>query len=77
VGARKANIVQQWIDYLLAEAGDHKRRIKGIRTDTAGFAKLGIAQDTINSGRYKGVPVVITHTADFDTMEVVFVPIVR
>ena len=55
VGAWKSEIVQEWLDYLLAQAAEHKRGIKGIRTDNAGFAKLGIERDTLNSGMYKGV----------------------
>ena len=74
VGTWSPELVQEWIDYLLSDAAAHKRRIKGICTDNAGFAKLGIDRDTVNSGMYKGVPVVVTPTADFDTMEVVFAP---
>jgi len=61
-------------DNILNTLGPHDLRVRGVRTDTAGFAKLGIKQDTPNSGLYKDIPVVITALADFDTMEFVFRP---
>jgi hypothetical protein len=76
VGTWSPELVQEWIDYLIAQAADpHKLRIKGVRASNAGFAKLGIERDTMNSGTYKDVPVVITPIVDFDdVVEVVFVP---
>ena len=75
IGAWPFDSVREWVNHLLDQAGEHKRRIKGIRTDYRGFTKLGIDLDRINSGIYKGVPIVIAPSVDFDEMEVVFVPV--
>jgi hypothetical protein len=67
-------MVRETVDYILADREQFKLRLKGVRTDTAGFAKFGVSMDTANSGRYKGVPVVMTEMAAFDTMVLVFEP---
>jgi len=50
-------------------------RVKGVRTDTAGFNKFGINPDTLNSGMYAGVPIVMTERVDFDVAEFVIEPL--
>jgi len=39
-----------------------------------GFAQFGIEFDNPNSGRYQGVPVVLSATIPFDAMELVIEP---
>lgn len=77
VGAWNADQVCALLDALLTQANTYKLRLRGVRTDTSGFAKLGIPQDTSNSGKYKGVPVVMTPSVDFDMMEFVLQPWLR
>jgi hypothetical protein len=74
VGEWPAQTVQALFDKIIALLPAHKMSLRGVRTDTGSFSKLGINQDTLNSGVYKGVPVVMTHAADFDTLEFVFRP---
>lgn len=69
-----AGDVKAWVDTTLKEAPKHGLRFRGIRTDTAGFRKLGINQDFVNGGSYNGIPVVVTEVA-FDTVEFVFQPV--
>ena len=74
IGAWSATLVEGWVDYLLAEAATHQRRVTTIRTDRAGFGKLGVVCDIGVPGRYKGIPVLLREEADQHTMEVVFLP---
>jgi len=74
VGTFSAEQVRAIFDDVLASLATYKLRLRGVRTDWASFAKLGIPQDTVNSGLYSGIPVVLTASADFDTMEFVFQP---
>jgi hypothetical protein len=66
IGDWPDEMIRETVDYILADREQFKLRLKGIRTDTAGCAKFGISMDTANSGRYKGVPVVMTEMAAFD-----------
>ena len=74
VGDWSGEMVKETIDYILANGNQFKLRLKRVRTDTAGFGKFGVAMEDGNSGRYKGVPVVITEMAHFDTVQLVFEP---
>jgi hypothetical protein len=67
-----AGMVRETIDAVLNRAELYKLRLRGIRTDAEGFAQFGIQADTINSGRYRDIPIVMSPTAPFDTMELVF-----
>jgi hypothetical protein len=73
IGDWPDEMVRETVDQILANSDQYKARLKGIRTDTAGFAKFGIDMDSPNSGRYQGIPVVMTYVP-FDTMELVFPP---
>jgi hypothetical protein len=73
IGDWPDEMVRETVDHILTDRDQYKLRLKGIRTDTAGFAKFGIEMDTSNSGRYQGIPVVMT-AVPFDTMELVFAP---
>lgn len=75
VGGWPDQAVQVLFNTILALLDQHKLRLRGVRTDTASLAKLAIPKDTQNSGLYNGIPVVMTPTADFDTMEFVFQPV--
>ena len=75
VGTFAPEQVQALFDAILAQLSIHKLRLRGVRTDTGSFAKLGIERDTANSGIYNKIPVVMTPLADFDTMEFVFQPV--
>jgi hypothetical protein len=74
IGNWRDELVRETFDHILADCETYKLRLRGIRTDTAGFSKFGVARETANSGRYNGVPIVMTPTAPFDTMELVFGP---
>ena len=75
IGFWNAQQVKELFDALLSDMARYKQRLRGVRTDTAGFAKLGIVQDTANSGLYKSIPVVMTPSVGFDIMEFVLQPI--
>jgi hypothetical protein len=66
-------MVREALDHILADRETFKLRLKGVRTDTVGFAKFGIPMDRVNSGLYQGIPVVIAEVP-FDRMEFVFEP---
>jgi hypothetical protein len=73
IGNWPEEMVRETVDYVLAGREKFKLRLRGVRTDGAGFAKFGIEMDTSNSGLYQGVPVVRAEVP-FDTMELVFAP---
>ncbi|MBN9309962.1 hypothetical protein [Devosia sp.] len=75
IGRWDDSTVQGLTDAIIAGADAAGVRLKGIRTDTWGFGKFGIQQDTSNSGKFHGVPVVMTMLADFDTAEFVLEPL--
>ncbi len=74
VGTYSPEQVQALFTEILSLLKEHKLRLRGVRTDTGSFAKLGIKRDTENSGLYNEIPIVMTPSADFDTMEFVFQP---
>ena len=74
IGDWPDEMVRETVDHILADRDQFKLRLKGIRTDTVGFAKFGVPMDTSNSGRYQGIPVVMAERVHFDTMELVFEP---
>ena len=74
VGTFDGEFVRAIFDGILRLAPSHDLRLRGVRTDTASFNKLGISMDTVNSGIYEGITVVITSSAHFDTMEFVLFP---
>jgi len=72
IGDWPESMVIQTVDKMLDGAATFKLRLKGIRTDAAGFAKLGIKYERQdNSGQYRDVPVVRAEVP-FDTMQFVF-----
>ena len=74
VGEWSGELVREMVDGILTDRDQFKLRLRGIRTDTTGFAKFGIKMDTGNSGLYNGVPIVMSPTVDFDAMVLVFGP---
>lgn len=74
VGTFSSDFVRAIFDGIIDRAPAHDLRLRGVRTDTASFNKIGISMDTSNSGMYKNIPVVLTVSADFDTMEFVLFP---
>ena len=66
--------LQELFDEVLDLISKAQTTLRGVRLDANSFAKLGIPQQTGNSGIYKGFPVVMTSTVDFDTVEFVFKP---
>ncbi len=74
IGDWPEGMVAQTVDAVLAGLAGHKLCLRGIRTDTAGFAKLGIKYDIPNNaGRYRDVPVVLSNVP-FDTIQFVLEP---
>lgn len=64
--------VRQLVDRLLDGLKSTKFQMRGVRADNFGFAHFNIKMDTMNSGKYQNVPVVIDPTKPFDTIELVF-----
>lgn len=74
IGRWTESEVQGLASALIAGQKEYGVRLKGVRTDSSGFAKFGISRDTSNSGRFEGVPIVMTIEADFDDAEFVIEP---
>jgi hypothetical protein len=70
VGGWGAEALRALLDALLASP---RCRLKGVRADAASFAKLGLPREVPGSGRYAGVPVVMTDL-DPDTLVFAFAP---
>lgn len=69
--------VQSMFDALLVEVGGHQLRLCGVRTDNHAFVKLGIPQDSQNSGTYKGTRIVLIPSVSFDTLEFLLQPLMQ
>jgi FlaG/FlaF family flagellin (archaellin) len=74
VGGFSSSQLQELFDEVSKLISKAQVTLKGVRLDATSFGKLGITQDTGNSGTYKNVPVVKTPTVDFDTVEFEFKP---
>lgn len=69
-----AERVKELFDSVIEKQTEYGVRIRGVRSDWSCFQKLGLKLETASSGSYKKIPIVLSPTIDFDSVEFVVEP---